>query len=71
MEVLPDYDQYSKLLKFYSSDVVCTGTEFSQNIKVYLSVDKQIFENFKTRITDAFSGKISFNLIGEGFFPFK
>lgn len=71
LDVFPDYDQYSRLMKFYSSDVVCTATEFSESIKVSIVIDKEIFESFKKKFVDAFSGKISFKITGDGYFPFK
>lgn len=67
----PDYDGYSKLYKVYSDDVVCVNSVFGEKICVNVAVSEEKVNEFEVKISDVFSGKISFKETGKGFFPFK
>lgn len=70
--VQPDYEGYSRLLKFLSDSEVCVlETEFDNLVKVKFAVKNDYALTFKNKLIDAFNGKIDLIESGFGFYDFK
>ena len=70
--VEPDYEGYSRLLKFLNDAEVCVlTTEFDNLVKVKFAVKQDYSEVFKKKLIDAFNGKIELHESGFGFYDFK
>ena len=72
LRVSPDYEGYSRLLKFLVDDAVTViKTEFDNLVTVEFAVKNDNVDVFIEKLTDAFNGKISLNKISSGFYNFK
>ena len=69
--VTVEYDGYSLILKLlYGDGIKIIKTEFANSVIVEFVLRKDVEEKTKDKVFDSFNGKISFNKIDEGFFPF-
>lgn len=71
LNLKPDYEAYSKLIKILTDDgVKLISTEFADTVDVVLAVKKENSNDFVDRITDCFNGKLEIVKSGEGFHAF-
>ena len=66
-----DYEGYSKLLKINLEQAVITKTDFSTGVEVEFAVKEDFLQAFLQKVKDVFNGKIEFENVGKGFYPFK
>lgn len=72
LKIKIDYDKYSKLIKFLDSkDVSILSTQFDNDVMVELAVKNNVIDTFIKTIVDAFSGKIDYKMISNGYYAFK
>ena len=61
LEITPDYEGYSRLLKLLNDQNVATlSTDFGNLVKVEVAVKNDYLESFKKKLLDTFNGKIDF-----------
>lgn len=71
MQIKPDYEQYSRLLKLFSTTAVSViNTEFSDGVLVDVAIKLNDYENFKLKLIDYFNGKIEFLDKGSNYYNF-
>lgn len=71
IEVQPDYEGYSRLLKVITNENVSViNTDFGDFVTVNIAVKEDYFENFKTKLIDAFNGKITIDVKGNNYYNF-
>jgi putative IMPACT (imprinted ancient) family translation regulator len=71
MQIKPDYEQYSRLLKLFSTTAVSViNTEFSDGVLVDVAIKHNDYENFKLKLIDYFNGKIEFLDKGSNYYNF-
>lgn len=71
MQIKPDYEQYSRLLKLFSVTAVSViNTEFSDGVLVDVAIKLNDYENFKLKLIDYFNGKIEFLDKGSNYYNF-
>lgn len=71
LKVCPDYEGYSRLVKLLVGDgVAVIKTEFGNSVEVVFAVKKQIKDSFKTKLINAFNGKIEIEELREEYYPF-
>ena len=71
IEVQPDYEGYSRLLKVIANENVSViNTDFGDFVTVNIAVKENYFENFKTKLIDAFNGKITIDVKGNNYYNF-
>jgi len=68
--VKSDYDKFSRLNKLENEDITITDRQFSDGVIVKYAVKYCKFEDFKKQLSDIFSGKEVFEIVGEEYFPF-
>ena len=72
LSIEPDYEGYSRLIKFLSdTNLAVIETQFDNMVKVKIAVKKDYYEEFKNKIVDAFNGKLTIKTIGCDFFAFR
>ena len=65
------YEGYSRLNKLLNKDgVAVINTEFDNSVTVSFAVKKEIKEQFKDKLIDAFNGKLEIQEVAEEFYPF-
>jgi uncharacterized YigZ family protein len=70
--VEPDYEGYARLIKLLSDPNVCVlETQFDNLVKVEFAVKQDFANEFKSKLIDAFNGKIDIIENGFGFYDFK
>ena len=68
----PDYEGYSRLLKFLSDENLSViETDFGNVVNVKLAIKKDYAEIFKSKITDAFNGKLDIEKLGCDYYAFR
>ena len=71
INIKPEYDQYSKLLKLLTSPFVAIeNTDFTDLINVNIVVKEEFVQSFCIKLSDTFNGKIKFTLGEKGYFAF-
>ena len=71
INIKPEYDQYSKLLKLLTSPFVAIeNTDFTDLINVDIVVKEEFVQSFCVKLSDTFNGKIKFTLGEKGYFAF-
>ena len=71
LSVSPDYEGYSRLLKFLSDEnISVVSTEFENLVKVKIAVKFDYFEDFKKKILNAFNGKIEIKELENSYYDF-
>ncbi len=71
LQIKPDYEQYSKLLKLLSDENIrILNTDFSNRVEVNICVKKEFTNGFLRKITDCFNGKLDAVKINEGYCAF-
>ena len=71
MQIKPDYEQYSRLLKLFSATAVSViNTEFGDGVVVDVAIKLNDYENFKLKLIDYFNGKIEFLDKGSNYYNF-
>ena len=71
LKVCTDYEGYSRLVKLLVGDgVAVIKTEFGNSVEVVFAVKKQIKDSFKTKLVNAFNGKIEIEELREEYYPF-
>ena len=61
LEIVPDYEGYSRLLKLLNDENVATvDTKFGNYVNVEVAVKDDYLQIFKKKLLDAFNGKIDF-----------
>ena len=66
-----EYDGYSLILKLLCGDgIKITNTEFGNSVKVEFALRLDVEKRLLDHLFDSFNGKIKFDKIDEGFFPF-
>ena len=61
LEIVPDYEGYSRLLKLLNDENVATvDTKFGNYVNVEVAVKTDYLQTFKKKLLDAFNGKIDF-----------
>ncbi len=72
VNVYPDYDGYSKLLKMISNEnIAVIDTVFEDKITVKLSIKEMFVQSFIEKLIDAFNGKIKTEVFGSDFYAFR
>ncbi len=72
LNIEPDYEGYSRLIKFLSdTNLAVIETQFDDVVKVKIAVKKDYYETFKNKIVDAFNGKLTTEIIGCDYFAFR
>ena len=72
LNIEPDYEGYSRLIKFLSdTNLAVIETQFDNVVKVKIAVKKDYYEAFKNKIVDAFNGRLTIKTIGCDFFAFR
>ena len=72
LNVYPDYEGYSRLLKLISnSNVAVIETLFENNVIVKIAVKEQFVEDFKAKLIDSFNGKIKISDLGCEYYAFR
>ena len=72
MEIYPDYEGYSRLLKHISdSNIAVIETLFENTVTVKLAVKEPFADALVDKLTDAFNGKLKISITGRAFFAFK
>lgn len=72
VNVYPDYDGYSRLLKLISNEnIAVIDTIFEDTITVKLSIKEFFVQPFIDKLTDAFNGKIKTEVLGRDFYAFR
>lgn len=71
LEITPDYEGYSRLLKLLNDESVTTiKTDFGNSVKVEIAVKTEYLNVFKKKLLDAFNGKIVFSEKGVNYYDF-
>lgn len=71
LEITPDYEGYSRLLKLLNDESVTTiKTDFGNSVKVEIAVKTEYLNVFKKKLLDAFNGKIDFSEKGVNYYDF-
>ena len=72
VNVYPDYDGYSRLLKMISNEnIAVLDTIFEDKITVKLSVKEFFAQPFIDKLVDSFNGKIKTEVLGCDFYAFR
>ena len=72
VNVYPDYDGYSKLLKMISNEnIAVIDTVFEDKITVKLSIKEMFVQSFIEKLINAFNGKIKTEVLGSDFYAFR
>lgn len=70
LELPFNYEDYSKFLNAKFNGIKIVSTDFDQEVKVVIAVQKTLKEEFVLAVLDAFNGKIQPKIIKEEFFGF-
>ena len=72
LSIQPDYEAYSRLLKYISNEnVAVIETLFENSVTVKLAVKEQYAKSFKDKLIDAFNGKLNIIDLGCEFYAFR
>lgn len=72
LSIQPDYEAYSRLLKYLSNEnVAVIETLFENSVTVKLAVKEQCAKSFKDKLIDAFNGKLNIIDLGCEFYAFR
>ena len=59
------YSDYQKLLPILTSyEAIVDETEFSSDVNLKFAISKEIFDDFKLKINEAFAGKVLLEISG-------
>ena len=71
IEIKLDYDGYSRLLKVLSNEnVPLISSDFDDQVTVNVAVKEEFFQAFRTKLVDAFNGKIDLLEKGNNYYNF-
>jgi len=71
MQILPDYDGYSILLKLINNEnIKVIKTDFGNSVNVELAIKEDFYDTFKSKVIDSFNGKINVVDLDFCFYPF-
>ena len=71
LEISPEYEGYSRLLKLLNDQNVATlKTDFGNVVNVEVAVKDDYLDNFKKKLIDTFNGKINFVEKGIDYYDF-
>ena len=69
--ISPDYEGYSRLLKYLADDnVAVISTEFDNNVNIKLAIKEEYKEDFINKLSDIFNGKIIIKNLGFDYYAF-